>query len=108
MFPTTCVTTPSLSEPARVRGRHCVPARSPSVGGIPSRAIGLPGTMFVTLGFNPVGLLGLNVSTLFQKLQTYPWLKSPLYFYGISCLFPLINLSLSQLLTPTTRTLPPL
>ena len=60
MFPTTCVTTPSLSEPARVGGRHCVPARSPSVGGIRLMAIGLPGTMFATLGVNPAGRLGPN------------------------------------------------
>ena len=60
MFPVTC-TTASLSEPARVGDRHTMPTRSPSVGGIPSRAIGLPGTMFATLGVIPAGCLGPNL-----------------------------------------------
>ena len=37
-----------------------MPARSPSVGGIPSKAIGLPGIMFATLGVSPTGRLGPN------------------------------------------------
>ena len=60
MFPTTCATTASLSEPARVGDRRTMPARNPSVGGIPSRAIGLPGTRFVTLGVSSAGPLGPN------------------------------------------------
>ena len=60
MFPTTCASTVSLSEPARVGDRNTMPARSPFVGGIPSRATGLPGTMFATLGVNPVGRLDPN------------------------------------------------
>ena len=43
---------------------------------------------------------------LLLKLQTYPQIKSPLHFYGTYGLLPIINLSLSHLLTPTTRTLP--
>ena len=43
MFPTTCATAAFLSELVRAGDRH------PSVGGIPSKAIGLPGTMFATL-----------------------------------------------------------
>ena len=50
MFPTTCATRASVSELAKVGNRHTMPARSPSVGGIPSRAIGLRGIMFATLG----------------------------------------------------------
>ena len=60
MFPTTCAITASLSEPARVGDRHTMPARRPSVGGIPSRADGLPGIMFATLGVSLAGRLGLN------------------------------------------------
>ena len=56
MFPTTCATTASLSEPARAGDRHTMPTRSPSVG-IPSEAIGLPGIMFATLGVSPAGCL---------------------------------------------------
>ena len=59
MFPTTYATSASLSEPARVGDRHTVPARNPSVG-IPSKATGLPGIMFATLGVSPAGLLGRN------------------------------------------------
>ena len=59
MFPTMCATTASLSEPAQVGDRHTMPGRSPSAG-IPSRAIGLPGIMFATLGVNPEGRLGPN------------------------------------------------
>ena len=58
MFPITCATTASLSGPTRAGDRHTVPARSPSVGGIPSRAIGLPGIMFATLEVSPAGHLG--------------------------------------------------
>ena len=56
MFPTTPA---SLSEPTRAGDRHTMPARSPSVG-IPSRATGLPGIMFSTLGVSPAGSLGPN------------------------------------------------
>ena len=106
MFPTTCATSASLSEPHRVGDRHTIPARSPSVG-IPSKAIGLPGIMFATLGVSPAGHLGLNPYHPSPKITTQPWIKSPLHFYATSGLLPLINLFLSQLLTPTTRTLPP-
>ena len=54
MFPTTCATTESFSEPTRVGNRHTMPARSPSVG-IPSKATGLPGIMFATLGVSSAG-----------------------------------------------------
>ena len=47
-----------------------------------------------------------TVTTLLLKLQTYPWVKSLLHLYGTSGLLPLINLSLSQLLTPATK-IPP-
>ena len=57
MFPTTCGTTASLSEPARVGDRHTMTARSPSVG-ISLKAIGLQGIMFATLGVSPAGCLG--------------------------------------------------
>jgi len=60
MFLTTCAITASLREPTRVGEKHTMPARSPSVDGISSRAIGLPGTMFATLGVSPTGLLGPN------------------------------------------------
>ena len=36
---------------------HTMSARSPSIG-IPSKAIGLPGIMFATLGVSPAGHLG--------------------------------------------------
>ena len=63
MFPTTCTTIATLSELAKVGtqcDRHTVPARSPSVSGIPSRAIGLLGIMFATLGVSHAGPLGPN------------------------------------------------
>ena len=60
MFPTTCAITASLSEPAKVGDRHTMPGRIPSVGGIPSRADGLPGIMFATLGVSLAGRLGPN------------------------------------------------
>ena len=85
MFPTTCVTTSSLSEPARVGDRHTVPARSPHAGGIPARAIGLPGTMIDTLGVNPVGLLSSNsyhpspkVTNISSVTQSCPTLCDPM------------------------------
>ena len=61
-----------LSEPARVGDRHTMSARSPSVGGIPSRAIGLPGIMFSTLGVSPAGLLGANSYHPSSKVTTIP------------------------------------
>ena len=106
MFPTMRARIASLNEPTKVGHRHTMPGRSPSVG-IPSKAIGLPGIMSATLGVSPAGHLDPGLTTLLLKLQTYPWIKSPLHFYGTSGLLPLTNLFLSQLLTPTTRTLPP-
>ena len=67
MFPTTCATT-FLSEPVRAGDRHTMPARSPSIGGIPSRAIGLPGIMFATLGVSPAVHLGPNPYHPFSKV----------------------------------------
>ena len=100
MFPTTCTITASLSEPTRAGDRHTMPARSPSVGGIPSRAIGLPGIMFATLGVSLAGHLGPN------PYHPSPGSNVHSIFWGTSGLLPLINLFLSHLLTPTTRTLP--
>ena len=57
MFPTTCATSASLNEPSKVGDRHTMSARSPSVG-ISSKAIGLPGKTFATLGVSPAGHLG--------------------------------------------------
>ena len=71
MFPTTYATSASLSEPARVGDRHTVPARNPSVG-IPSKATGLPGIMFATLGVSPAGRLGPNPYHPSPKLNIAP------------------------------------
>ena len=71
MFPTTCATTASLSEPARTGDRHTMPARTPSVG-IPSRAIGLAGIMFATLGVSPAGHLGPNPYHPSPKVMNIP------------------------------------
>ena len=73
MFPTTCATKAPLSAPARAGDRHTVLARSPSAGGIPSRAIGLPGIMFATLGVRPVGRLGPNPYHPSPKVTNIPW-----------------------------------
>ena len=72
MFPTTCATTVFPSGPARVGDRHTMPARSPSVGGIRLRAIGLPGTMFATLGVSTAGHLGPNSYHLYPKDTNIP------------------------------------
>ena len=57
MFPKTYPTRASLREAARAGDRHTMLVRSPSVGVIPSRATGLPETMFATLGVGPAGHL---------------------------------------------------
>ena len=107
MFPTTSATTASLSEPNRAGDRHTMPARSSSVGGIHSRAIGLPGIMFDTLRISPAGHLGPNPYHPSPKIIhiSLDQISTPLY--ETSGLLPLINLFLSHLLTLTTRTLPP-
>ena len=107
MFPTTYATIAPLRGCTRAGGRYTMPARSSSVGGIPSRATALPGTMFATLGVSPVGHWAQTLTTRLLKLQTYPWVKSPFCFYRTAGLLPLINLFVSHLLTPTIRTLPP-
>ena len=106
MFPTICVTTAYLSEHTRVGDRHTVPARSPSVG-LPSRGVGLPGIMFDTLGVSLAVAWAQTHTTLLLNLQAYLWIKFPLHYCGTSGLLPLVNLFLSHLLTPTTRTLAP-
>ena len=108
MFLTTCATIASLSEYPRAGDRHTMPARSPSVGGILSRAIWLLAIMFTTLGVSSAGPLGPNSYHPSPKVTNIPKrIKSPLHFYGTSGLLSLVNLFLSHLLTPTTRTLPP-
>ena len=107
MFPTTCETGVSLSEPARVGDRHTMPVRSPSIGGTPSRAIGLSGIMFATLRVSPAGHLGPNSYHPSPKVTN----KSPgsnlhsTFMEHLVCCF--INLFLSHFLTPETRTLSP-
>ena len=96
-----------LSGPARVGDRHTMSVRSPSFGGIPSRATGFPGIMFATVGVSSSGRLGPNPYHTSPKVTNYPQIKSPLHFYGTPGLLPLINLFLGYLLTPTTRTLTP-
>ena len=71
LCPITCATSASLSEPTRVGDRHTMPARSPSAG-IPSKAIGLPGIMFATLGVSPAGLLGPNPYHPSPKVTNIP------------------------------------
>ena len=71
MFPTTCATTASLSEPAQVGDRHTMPARSPSVR-ISLKAVGLPGIMFATLGVSPAGHLGPNPYHPSPKVTNIP------------------------------------
>ena len=110
MFPTTCATTSSLSEHARVGDRHT----DVHLLGVHL----LVASLQVQLGFQgqclPFWELTLQavwaqtLTTLLLKLQTYPQIKSPLHFYGTSGLLPLINLFLSLLLTPTTMILPQL
>ena len=68
----TCATAASLSGPARVGDRHTMPARSPYVGGVPSRAIGLPRIMFVTLGVSPAGRWGPNSCQPSPKVTNIP------------------------------------
>ena len=70
-----------LSGPTRADDRHTMPARSPPVGGIPSRAIGLPGIIFVILGVSPEGHLGPNpyhpspkVTNISPRSNLYPLL----------------------------------
>ena len=105
MFPTTRATTASLSEPTTAGDRHTMPARSLSVGGIPSRATGLPGIMFATLGVSPAGCLGPNpchpskVTNIPLDQITTPLLWNILSVASYHVLKPLTN--------PTTRTLPP-
>ena len=109
-FFATCATTTSLGEHIKMVDRHTMPARSPPVG-ISSREIGLPGISFAIEGVSPAGcqiqILTQIHTTFLLKLQIYPWIKSPLHFYGISGLLSLNNLFLNHLPTPTTRTLPP-
>ena len=71
MVPTTYATSASLSEPARMGDRHTMPARSLFVG-LSSKAIGLPGIMFVTLGIIPAGHLGPNPYHSSPKVTNIP------------------------------------
>ena len=102
MFPTTCTTITSLSEPAGVGDRHTMPARSLSVGGIPSRAIGFPGIMFATLGVSPGGLLGWNPYHSSPKVTSIPLDQistpfpppPPLFFFKFYFIFKLYSIVL--------------
>ena len=72
MFPATCATMASLSEPTRAIDRHTMPARSPSVGGIPSRAIGLPWIMIALWELALQAVWAQIFTILLVKLQKYP------------------------------------
>ena len=97
MFPATCATTASLSEPTRAGDRHTMPPKSPSAG-IPSKAIGLPGIMFATLGVSAAGRLGPKPYHPSPKVINIPLDQISTSLYGTSGLLSLINLFLSHLL----------
>ena len=103
MFPGTCATSASVRGPTRAGDGHTMPARSPSVG-LPSKAIGLPGIMFATLGVSPAGRLGPNPYHPYKRTLGSN-LHSTFMEHLVCC--RLTNLFLIQLLTPTIRTLPP-
>ena len=69
------------------------------------RQLGFQGTHLPLWELALQAIWAQSLTALLLKLQTYPWVKSPLQFYGTFAL--LVNLFLSQLVTPTTRTLPP-
>ena len=107
MFGTKCATTAFLSEPTRAGDRHTMPARSPSVGDIPSRQLGFQGKCLPHWELALLEVWAQTLATLLLKLQTYTQIKSTFHFYTTSGLLLLISLFLSHLLTPTTNTLPP-
>ena len=79
-----------------------MPARSPSVGGIPSRAIGLPGIMSATLGVSPAGCLGPNPYGLSPKVTNI----SPLHFLWTVASYQLVLSSVQ--FSPVTQSYPTL
>ena len=85
-----------------------MPARSPSVGGIPSRATGLPGAMFATLGVSPAGCLGPNPYHPSPKAVTIPPNQiSTSLLLNIGSVASYVILSLSYFAsTSTTKTWP--
>ena len=105
MIPATCATIAFLSEPTGTGDRHTRPARSPSAS-IPSKAIGLPGIMFATLGVSPAGRLGPNTYHPSPKVTniSLDQISTPLLWNIWSVAS--YQFVLSQFLTPTTRTLP--
>ena len=95
MFPTTCATV-YLRGPTRAGDRHTMPARSPSIGGLPSKAIELPGIVFATLGVSPADRLGQNPYHP-SKVTNISLIKSPLHLYETSGLLPLNTFVLKPL-----------
>ena len=83
-----------------------MPARSPSVG-LCSKATGLPGITFATLGVSPAGHLGPDPYDTSPTVTNMPQdqISTPLLWNSWSVAS--FNLFLSQLLTPTARILPP-
>ena len=81
---------------------QCLP-EVPSVGGIPSRAIELPGIMFATLGVSPAGCLSPNPYHPSPKVTniSLDQISTPVLWSILSVV------SYQFVLTPTTRTLPP-
>ena len=72
LFPMTCMTTASVSGPARAGSRHTMPTRNPSVDGIHSRAIGPPLMMFANLGIIFTDHLGPNTYHSSSKAGNIP------------------------------------
>ena len=96
MFPTTCATTASLSEPTRAGDRHTMPARGPSIGDIPSRQLGFQGKCLPHWDLALLKVWAQTLVTLLLKLQTYTQIKSTFHFYTTSGLLLLISLFLKQ------------
>ena len=107
MFPTTCARTAFLSESSRVGDRHTMPAGSSSLMASLQGQLGFQGQCLPLWELALKAIWGQTLTTLLLKLQIYCQIKFLFHFYGTSGLLPLINLFLSHLLTPTTRTLPP-
>ena len=105
MFPTTCATTASLSEPATAGDRHKCLLEVHQLVSL-QRQLGFQGYRLPLWELALQAVWAQTLTTLLLKSQTYPWIKCPLHFYGTFGLLPL-NKFVLKTITPAIRTLPP-
>ena len=96
MFPTCAATDLSVNLLGWVTGPQCLLEVNLLVASLQGQ-LGFQGQCLPLWELALQAICAQTLTTLLLKLQTYPWIKSPLHFYGTFGLLPLNKLLLKPI-----------